>query len=89
MASEGKTGTEAAETSVHLSRGRGDVPSGDSLAQVIGQLPRDQREAYLLHVEGQLSVGEIAEITESAIDTTQNAVRGARLRLRELLNEPT
>jgi DNA-directed RNA polymerase specialized sigma24 family protein len=75
-----QTGTEAAETSVHLSRGSGDVrsggvPSGNSLAQVIGQLPHDQREAYLLHVEGQLSVGEI---TESAIDTTQNALRGER-----------
>jgi DNA-directed RNA polymerase specialized sigma24 family protein len=63
--------------------------STPSLAQTIGQLPRDQREAYLLHVEGQLSVGEIAEITESAIDTTQNALRGARLKLRELLSEPT
>jgi DNA-directed RNA polymerase specialized sigma24 family protein len=63
--------------------------STNSLDQAIGQLPREQREAYLLHVEGQLSVGEIAEITESSIDTTQNALRGARLKLRELLNEPT
>jgi RNA polymerase sigma-70 factor, ECF subfamily len=61
----------------------------NSLAQAIGQLPRQQREAYLLHVEGQLSVGEIAEITENAIDTTQNALRGARKTLRELLSEPT
>ena len=63
--------------------------STNSLAHAIGQLPREQREAYLLHIEGQLSVGEIAEITESAIDSTQNALRGARLKLRELLSEPT
>jgi RNA polymerase sigma-70 factor (ECF subfamily) len=63
--------------------------STNSLAHAIGELPREQREAYLLHIEGQLSVGEIAEITESAIDTTQNALRGARLKLRELLSEPT
>ena len=70
------TSTEAAADSVN------------PLAQAIGQLPREQREAYLLHVEGQLSVGEIAEITENAIDATQNALRGARKTLRELLNEP-
>jgi DNA-directed RNA polymerase specialized sigma24 family protein len=66
-----------------------DKTSANPLAQAIGQLPREQREAYLLHVEGQLSVGEIAEITETSIDTTQNALRGARMKLRELLNEPT
>jgi DNA-directed RNA polymerase specialized sigma24 family protein len=58
------------------------------LAQAIGQLPREQRAAYLLHIEGQLSVGEIAEITEISIDATQTALRGARLKLRQLLNEP-
>ena len=58
------------------------------LTQAIGQLPREQRAAYLLHIEGQLSVGEIAEITEISIDATQTALRGARLKLRQLLNEP-
>ena len=67
----------------------GAADSVNPLAQAIGQLPREQREAYLLHVEGQLSVGEIAEITENAIDATQNALRGARMTLREMLNEPT
>jgi RNA polymerase sigma factor (sigma-70 family) len=63
--------------------------SANPLTQAIGQLPREQREAYLLHIEGQLSVGEIAEITENPINTTQNALHGARMTLRELLNEPT
>lgn len=63
--------------------------SADPLARAIGELPREQREAYLLQMEGQLSVGDIAEITESTIDMAQNRLRHARLKLRELLNEKT
>jgi len=61
-------------------------PAG-ALSQAIGQLPREQREAYLLQIEGQLSVGEIAEIAAATIDTTQGNLRLARVKLRELLNE--
>jgi RNA polymerase sigma-70 factor (ECF subfamily) len=61
--------------------------SGGGLTQAVGQLAREQREAYLLQMEGQLSVGEIAEITESTIDTANTRIRQARLKLRELLNE--
>jgi len=61
----------------------------EALAQAVGQLPRDQREAFLLQIEGQLSVGEIAEITESSIDAAQNNLRLAKLQLRELLSEST
>jgi RNA polymerase sigma factor (sigma-70 family) len=61
----------------------------DALAQAVGQLPRDQREALLLQMEGQLSVGEIAAITESSIDAAQNSLRLAKLQLRELLSEST
>jgi len=57
------------------------------LAQAIGQLPSEQREAHLLQIEGQLSLGDIAEITESTVDTVQNRLRLARLKLHELLNE--
>ena len=60
-------------------------PAG--LAQVLAQLPREQREAFLLQAEGQLSVGEIAEITENTIDATQGSLRLAKLQLRELLGE--
>jgi RNA polymerase sigma-70 factor (ECF subfamily) len=59
------------------------------LGEAIAQLPREQREPYLLQMEGQLSVGEIAEITESTIDATNSRLRQARLKLRELLNERT
>ena len=65
-------------------------PAGQpGLAQAIGQLPREQREPYLLQMEGQLSICEIAEITESTIDATNTRLRQARLKLRELLNEKT
>jgi DNA-directed RNA polymerase specialized sigma24 family protein len=57
------------------------------LARAIGQLPREQREAYLLQIEGELSVGEIAEITEGTIDMTDSHLRLARLKLNELLGE--
>jgi RNA polymerase sigma-70 factor, ECF subfamily len=59
----------------------------NALARAIGQLPSEQREPYLLQIEGQLSVGDIAEITESTVDTVQNRLRLARLKLHELLNE--
>jgi RNA polymerase sigma-70 factor (ECF subfamily) len=61
----------------------------NALAQAIGQLPGEQREAYLLQIEGQLSLGDIAEITESTVDTVESRLRLARLNLHELLNENT
>jgi RNA polymerase sigma factor (sigma-70 family) len=60
-----------------------------ALAQAVAQLPREQREAYLLQIEGQLSVGEIAAIAGSTIDATQGHLRLARVKLRELLSEAT
>ncbi len=63
--------------------------SANGLGNAISELPREQREPYLLQMEGQLSVGEIAEITESTIETTNTRLRQARLKLRELLNEQT
>jgi RNA polymerase sigma factor (sigma-70 family) len=65
-----------------------DDPANE-LARVIAQLPREQREAYLLQIEGQLSLGDIAEITESTVDTVQNRLHLARLSLHELFDEKT
>jgi RNA polymerase sigma-70 factor (ECF subfamily) len=63
--------------------------SANALAQAIGQLPHEQRAAYLLQMEGQLSVGEIAQIAGSTIDAAQGHLRLARLKLQELFHEPT
>jgi RNA polymerase sigma factor (sigma-70 family) len=61
----------------------------NTLARAIGQLPREQRKAYLLQMEGQLSVGEIAQIAGSTIDAAQGHLHVARLKLQELFHEPT
>jgi RNA polymerase sigma factor (sigma-70 family) len=61
----------------------------NALTHAIGQLPSEQREAYLLQMEGQLSLGDIAEITESTLDTAESRLRLARLKLHDLLNENT
>ena len=61
----------------------------NALAQVIGHLPREQREAYLLQIEGQLNLRDIAEITESTVDTVQSRLHLARVKLHDLLDEET
>jgi RNA polymerase sigma-70 factor (ECF subfamily) len=58
-----------------------------ALSRAFGQLPRDQREALLLQLEGQLSVGHIAEATESTVDAVEGRLNTAKLKLLELLNE--
>jgi RNA polymerase sigma-70 factor (ECF subfamily) len=58
-----------------------------ALFQAVGQLPREQREAFLLQIEGDLSVEEIAAITHSSFETTKSRLRYAKAKLRELLNE--
>jgi DNA-directed RNA polymerase specialized sigma24 family protein len=83
--------TQAAQASpaATASRPAGARDPVNALAQAIGQLPREQREAYLLHIEGELGVGDIAAITDNTIDTAQSRLRLAILKLHELLNEKT
>lgn len=58
-----------------------------ALARAIAQLPREQRDAFLLQIEGDLSVEEVAAITRSSFETTKSRLRYARTKLRELLSE--
>ena len=58
-----------------------------ALLHALEQLPVEQREAFLLQVEGDLSVEEIAEITDTSFETTKSRLRYARTKLRELLKE--
>jgi RNA polymerase sigma factor (sigma-70 family) len=58
-----------------------------ALDAALAQLPQEQRDAFLLHVEGDLSVEEVATITRSSFETTKSRLRYARARLRELLSE--
>jgi RNA polymerase sigma factor (sigma-70 family) len=59
----------------------------EALIQAIARLPVEQREAFLLQVEGDLSVEEIASITASSFETAKSRLRYARTKLRELLKE--
>jgi RNA polymerase sigma-70 factor (ECF subfamily) len=60
-----------------------------ALAQALEQLPPEQREAFLLQAECDLSVEEIAAITHNTFETTKSRLRYARSKLRELLREQT
>jgi RNA polymerase sigma-70 factor (ECF subfamily) len=58
-----------------------------AILQAVEELPREQREAFLLQIEGDLGVEEIAAITHSSFETTKSRLRYARTKLRELLKE--
>jgi RNA polymerase sigma factor (sigma-70 family) len=58
-----------------------------ALAAALAQLPEEQREAFLLQIEGELSIEEVASVTHSSFETTKSRLRYARSKLRELLRE--
>ena len=58
-----------------------------ALTRAFETLPGEQREAYLLQIEGDLSVEEIAAITHSSFETTKSRLRYARAKLRDLLKD--
>ena len=57
------------------------------LLSAIGQLPQEQREAFLLHAEGELTLAEIAQVTSTSFETAKSRLRYARAKLRQLLQE--
>ena len=67
------------------------APAPEQLApitQALAQLPREQRDSYLLQLEGELTVEEISSVTNSAVEMTQARLHYARTTLGELLAEP-
>jgi RNA polymerase sigma-70 factor (ECF subfamily) len=58
-----------------------------AVAKALECLPGEQREAFLLQVEGDLPVEEISAITGAGFETTKSRLRYARTKLRELLKE--
>ena len=58
-----------------------------ALIRAVEELPREQREAFLLQVEGGLEIEEIARITGSSFETTKSRLRYARTKLRQMLKE--
>jgi RNA polymerase sigma-70 factor (ECF subfamily) len=66
------------------------VQSQDEAAALLGavaQLPAEQRSAFLLQAEGDLSVEEIAAATGANFETVKSRLRYARAKLRQLLWE--
>jgi RNA polymerase sigma-70 factor (ECF subfamily) len=57
------------------------------LLNAVAQLPPEQRSAFLLQAEGDLSVEEIAAATGSSFETVKSRLRYARTKLRQLLWE--
>ena len=60
---------------------------GARVLRAVGQLPAEQRDAFLLKAEADLSVEEIAAITGTSFETAKSRLRYARSKLRELLME--
>ena len=58
-----------------------------ALAEALARLPAEQREAFLMQIEGELGVEEIAAITGMSFETTKSRLRYARAKLREVLQE--
>jgi len=58
-----------------------------ALLRAVDQLPPEQRSAFLLQAEGELSVEEIAAATGSNFETVKSRLRYARAKLRQLLWE--
>lgn len=58
-----------------------------ALRGALERLPAEQRDAFLLQVEGDLGVGEVAAVTGASFETAKSRLRYARMRLRELLSE--
>ena len=56
-----------------------------ALLQAIEQLPEDQREAFLMQAEGDMSVEQIAEATGVSFETAKSRLRYARSKLKVLL----
>ena len=56
-----------------------------ALLNAVALLPPEQRSAFLLQAEGELSVEEIAAATGSSFETVKSRLRYARAKLRQLL----
>lgn len=61
--------------------------AGQALLEAVARLPADQRDAFLMQAEGDMSLAQIAEISGSTFETVKSRLRYARARLRQVLWE--
>ncbi len=59
----------------------------DALLRALASLPEEQRQAFLLQQEAELSVEEIATVCGCSFETAKSRLRYARSKLRELLQD--
>jgi len=53
----------------------------------VEQLPPEQREAFLMQAEGELSIEEISVATGVSFETVKSRLRYARSKLKQMLQE--
>ncbi len=58
-----------------------------ALLAAVGALPGDQRDAFLLHIEADLPVEQVAAVVGCSFETAKSRLRYARTRLRQALQE--
>ena len=84
-------GLEDHEHALHDAEHRGpereaqSAQTAERLSAALAQLPAEQREAFLLHEEGGLSVEEIGELTGVGMETAKSRLRYAFAKLRKTL----
>lgn len=59
----------------------------ERLERALADLPEEQRDAFLLHEEGGLTVGQIAVVTGSNRETAKSRLRYAVRKLRDAIDE--
>ncbi len=75
-------GSETPETSTERSLAK------ERLNLALMELPEEQRDAFLLHEEGGLSIDQIATVTDSNRETAKSRLRYAVNKLRTAIGEP-
>jgi RNA polymerase sigma-70 factor (ECF subfamily) len=64
-----------------------DAQARQRLVAALGDVPTLQRDAFLLHLEGGLSLEEIAGLTAASVETVKSRLRYAYRRLRKALED--
>lgn len=64
-----------------------DAQAGHRLQRALAEVPSAQRDAFLLHIEAGLSLGEIAALTGVPAETIKSRLRYAYRRLRAVLED--
>jgi RNA polymerase sigma factor (sigma-70 family) len=63
------------------------MDQGQAILAALNRLPPEQREAFVLQAEGDLSVEDIARVTGTTFETAKSRLRYARDKLKALLKD--